>query len=332
MQKRRHTSAHRGEPTDWPSLEQLETHAAGWVLDAEIRQLAPRTLAARRELARLLLWYLREYGHPRLDPDTVRAFLAHLTTGYTRPGGRWGNGTSTRPMRPATHRHYHVRLHGLCTYMIQEGLIPVSPLDGVPATRAVQDQVQPFRADEIDALRAAAKNSTHPARDDALLLFLLDTGARVSEAAALRFADLDMAGRSCRVLGKGNKQRTLYFGAQTTRALWAHTRQLYRADPPPGTSPVWRSGRGARKGDALTRSGIERVITRLARAAGLTGRCHPHRFRHTFAISFLKNGGNLYSLMSILGHTSPAMTQRYVALAQADIEAQHRRYGPVDHR
>jgi site-specific recombinase XerD len=57
----------------------------------------------------------------------------------------------------------------------------------------------------------------------------------------------------------------------------------------------------------------------------------PHTFRHTFAVMFLRAGGNTFTLQQLLGHTSLAMTNRYVALAQADIENQHRQFSPADH-
>jgi site-specific recombinase XerD len=64
-------------------------------------------------------------------------------------------------------------------------------------------------------------------------------------------------------------------------------------------------------------------------ACGEYGRCSPHTFRHTFAISFLRAGGNVFTLKEMLGHTSLAMTNRYVAIAQADISKQHAQFSPV---
>lgn len=95
--------------------------------------------------------------------------------------------------------------------------------------------------------------------------------------------------------------------------------------------PLFLSDRGNGAGEGLTRHGLRFLIVRLGKAARLDGstRVSPHTFRHTFAIEFLRAGGNVFTLQQLLGHTHLAMTNRYVAIAQADITAQHRQFSPV---
>ena len=190
------------------------------------------------------------------------------------------------------------------------------------------DQVQPFTNDQVLDILAAAKKSSHPKRDYAICIFLLDSGLRVSEMCSLTMADLDMPARSATVEGKGGKKRSISFGAQTTKALWSYLREYERHEH----QAIFLSDRGLETGEALTSNGVLQMLHRLADRAELKNvRCSPHTFRHTFAINFLRNGGNQFTLMQILGHTDTKMTQRYVAFAEADVARQQKIHSPADH-
>jgi integrase/recombinase XerD len=79
----------------------------------------------------------------------------------------------------------------------------------------------------------------------------------------------------------------------------------------------------------MTRVSVPAGPVRLGAKAGVQA-CHPHRFRHTFAVNFLRNGGNAFELQMALGHTTLQMVQTYLALAQADLDAAHRKASPVE--
>jgi len=81
-------------------------------------------------------------------------------------------------------------------------------------------------------------------------------------------------------------------------------------------------------GHELDARDLYHIIVRIANRAEVK-EAHPHRFRHTFAIQFLRNRGDVYTLQMILGHTTLDMVRRYLALAQSDIEAAHRLASPV---
>jgi len=200
-------------------------------------------------------------------------------------------------------------------------------MEAIAAPIARADQVQPFDERQVSALIAASHKTLHPKRDYAMVCFLLDTGMRATELCELRMSGVDMSARKCIVLGKGNKHRSVYFGRQTAKALWNYLREEEREQG----SPVFLSDRGSGTGEPLTRSGLLQLIERLGKAAHVEAvRCSPHTFRHTFAVTFLRNGGNVFSLQQILGHTSLQMTNRYVAVSQGDLEKQRRQFSPVD--
>jgi site-specific recombinase XerD len=120
---------------------------------------------------------------------------------------------------------------------------------------------------------------------------------------------------------KGRKERTLHFCQTTVKTLAAYLRS--RAyDSKAFLFPARRDKKTAYP---LTANGLLELIERPGKASGITAaRCLPHTFRHTFAVEFLRAGGNVFTLQQLMGHTSLAVTQWYFALAQADIENQHR--------
>ena len=151
---------------------------------------------------------------------------------------------------------------------------------------------------------------------------MLDTGLRLSEVAGLRRCDLRPDG-TVKVLGKGARERIVPVGHVARQALVRHLRQEL---PAGSDAPIFRS----RRGGALGWRGIQQVFKRLKARAGIPGRCSPHLLRHTFAHSYLVNGGDVFSLQRMLGHTTLDMVKRYVALAEGDLVARHRAASPAD--
>ncbi len=163
-------------------------------------------------------------------------------------------------------------------------------------------------------------------RDEALIRFLVDTAARVSEALDLTLERLEIETGKALLNGKGDKQRYVFFGPKTARAL---TRYLATCD---------RHGFRAnavfvnRDGTPMNRRHAHQTIVRLGRRANVPGkRSSPHTLRHTSALFFLRRGGDALSLQRLLGHTTLAMTNRYVSSATVDdLETAHRRASPGD--
>jgi integrase/recombinase XerC len=309
------------------SVADLERYAKGWLLDSEIRQLSPGTVSNRTLIIEKLLWFLKQKELSRCGTLELRQFLAYVSSGHEDAEGRWGNTRLKKRVRPGTASMYFARLRTLFRFLVAEDLIEVSPMEKMRPPVNRPDQIQPFSQDQVKLLLIAAKKSEHPRRDEAICLFLLDTGVRASELCGLRMSDMDLQARRATVVGKGNKTRAVFFGRDTTKALW----QYLKETPREGDEPLFTSDRGTRAGEPLTRSGLLQLMMRLGKAAKIEAtRCSPHTFRHTFAVEFLRAGGNLFTLQTLLGHTSLAMSRRYTALAQADLEKQHRQFSPVD--
>lgn len=326
-------SRHSDSPTpETPalSLAELTTFGDSWLLDGDIQGLSPRTLAERREMLEKLAWFLRQREIPHLDRQACRLFLAYVARAH-KSGPRWGNEDDprcARAPRPATLHSYYRRLHGFCGFVAAETHAAETLMVGLKAPIVRQDQIQPFTIEQVEALvRAAHRSKVDPLRDEALVLFLVGTGARVSEACGLLRRDWDLPGRKVTVLGKGNKRRDLYLGKNVTGSLWDYVRARGRAEE----DPIFQAVRGRTPREALTPNGAGQIIRGLGLAAGLSGvRCSPHSLRHTHAVHFLRNGGNVYELMENLGHTSLTVVRRYVKLAEVDLRRAAMRFSPAD--
>jgi integrase/recombinase XerD len=158
-------------------------------------------------------------------------------------------------------------------------------------------------------------------RDRALAEALCATGMRISEALALNRSDIDWEAKEARIIGKGNKQRRVYF---TGRALdWLVRYLAYRHDENPALFTA--QGLEPRR---LRAAGIWKQFRRHAVRAGLTKRVYPHMLRHTMATTLLANGCPIGHIQNLLGHEHLTTTCRYYLglISDAEAKAAHGKY------
>ena len=275
---------------------------------------------------RTIVWYrdnLLEFVR-FAERDGQAATMGDLQAPVVR---RWLLSLQSRPrqLAPSSLAGRVRTLKAFGTWVAAELDLASNPLRAVPLPRVPEQLVPSLRDPEIVALLRAADVSRDPERDRAIVLLLVDTGIRVSEAAGLHVGDVDLVEGRCRVLGKGGRERVVPIGRRARKALraWLTHRRGIRVDDPLFT------GLGRRQ---LAARGLYQTIRRLARRAELQTRCSPHVLRHTFARSFLTNGGDVFSLQRILGHSpsSIQVTRRYVELLDDDLRAVHRQASPAD--
>ena len=160
-------------------------------------------------------------------------------------------------------------------------------------------------------------------RDRALMLVLLDTGIRASELTALKMRDYEpKRGQLIIHHGKGDKKRVVFLGTAAKQGLWRYlaTRPGAKLD-----DPIFVT----REGAPMQRTGLRLLIFRIGTRAGVP-EAGVHRFRHTFAINFLRNGGNLLALQDLLGHERLDTVRIYARQAEMDLERQQKSASPAD--
>jgi len=230
------------------------------------------------------------------------------------------------PLSAAT-VHGHVRtLRAFFSWLVAEGFIEISPAKNLKPPKVYRKVISTLSDEEIRAiLGVLTPVNSSVARNQTIIMLLLDTGLRMGELINLKMDDVHMNEGLLKVMGKGKKERIVPMGSNAQRAL---QRYLFRYRPKPlhpGIDNVFLSVLGK----PLTENSVKLIFSRLAKKSGVT-RLHAHLCRHTFATRFLINGGDVFTLQQILGHSTLEMVSHYVNLAANHVAIQHQRFSPLD--
>jgi integrase/recombinase XerD len=214
----------------------------------------------------------------------------------------------------------------------------------VPPPRIKKTPVEPFTQDEVERMlkaclytREADTNMRHKYvmrrptanRDHAIILVLVDTGLRALELCSLKVGDVEIKRGKAEVKhgveggAKGGKGRMVYLGKVARRAVWRYLADRDDRDDPEAPLFIGKSNR------PLNKDALHQVINALGKKAGVK-KCYPHRFRHTFSITYLRSGGDVFTLQMLLGHSSLDMVKRSARVAEIDAERVHRKASPAD--
>ena len=301
----------------------LESVIRDYILNCTVEGKSPKTISDYQSVLRNFLWYCRNNKFPELSEITtthIRQFLFYLRS----ETNRWGmNSPGVRkPASQTTANDYYRALHSFFNWLVREELISENPFINLKAPKVEKKVIQALTESEIESLLSlCSKKTALDIRNKAILSVLFDCGLRVSELASITIRDIDWESRSILIRkGKGGKQRMVSMGSRTYKALWKYVNSYRNGE----SDRVFIN----RNGEQLDTVGIQILIKRLGQKAKI--RVSPHKLRHTFAITYLRNGGDVFTLQYLLGHSTLQMTQRYLqSLNAADAANAHRKYSPM---
>ena len=292
----------------------------GYTLAAHSRRLSENTLSDYHNTFRKFQAYLN--GDPPIEYISKQQIEMFL---------------SRQDVSKKTLLNYHVGLSALWSWAVGEGIVKNHILHLVERAKPEKRSINPYSMNDVRSMlavlqqsrsyhRPGKKESMHglpnAERNRMIILILLDTGIRASELCELRIHQVDVRNNRITVFGKGCKERTLPFSSRTGQAIWRYL--AIRNDASAGDFLIVST-----LDRPFDRNTLRRTLNRIGDRAGV-GDVNVHRFRHTFAINYLRNGGDPWSLQMMLGHSTMEMVKNYLALAQADLEKNHKIASPVD--
>lgn len=302
---------------DQPTPQGWESHIREWVISLRAGRKSKKTIEVYERAARFLAQWLAVNGHDvppeEVERQHIELYFADLNE-RTSPGNAHTNFRSLRTM---------------FRWMVDNEEISQSPMHKVAAPILDEKPVPTLTDDQIRALlKHWSGKDMVSRRNTAIIRLLMDTGCRLGEIANLTLDDIDRDLEVIRVIGKGNRVRVVPFGPTTNKAIGDYLKKREREAWAARTKKLWLAERDR---GPLQPNGnaIKLMLRRTGQELGMDladgKNVHAHRFRHTAAKEWRKNGGDVVSMKRIFGWKSDAMPERYGSAAADEIAQQHHR-------
>lgn len=318
-----------------PTNLSLESLVNAFLLTKITEGKSPRTVEYYGKNLKRFLWYAGYRNFPGdihlITEWHIRDFLGYVATATCR-WGLTGNGSETSRHKASltTIRIYWICLTTFFRWCIREGFLKNDPMINIQMKRVPIKVIIPYTHDEIKQMLIVCDyDITHHdkfmgSRNRATILVLWDSGLRRAEFLSMNLRETDTETGRIRVIGKGQKERIVRIGGSARQAVLTYLE--YR--PNNGRQELWLT----QDSKPLSANGLSCAIESLKRRAGVRGQGTIHRFRHTFALDFLRLDHNVFNLQYLLGHSDLDMVRRYTAtLGMEDALRAHETASPADH-
>lgn len=320
-------------PTAQPGTS-IKSLIYGFILTKQTDGKSLRTVEFYSDNLKRFIWYAQQKKWSEdirvLTEWDIREFLGYVTN-ETNRWGIEGNGSESarRKVSHTTVHHYYVCLANFFAWVKREGFLIDNPVDNIKVAKSKDKVIKPYTQEEISRLLAVCDKDYESnakllgSRNRAIILVLLDAGVRLMELTGMKIQDVNTTNGNIRVLGKGNKERIVRIGKTAQKSLWRYL----MSRPNNGREELWFT----EEGKPLSSRAVQCMIKRLKKRAGVNGDGSVHRFRHTFALNFLRIDKNVFNLQYLLGHNELEMVRRYTsALGMEDALKAHEKASPAD--
>jgi integrase/recombinase XerD len=309
---------------------ELREAIKGYLLDGQVRGLTPRTLEWYRQKLQHFATVLEQEESvvllKKITPVHLRAFVLHMQQTKANENNPVKPTEENRMVSPLTVKGYVQVIKGFFTWCVEEELLSSNPTQRIKLPKVPDYLIVTFAPEQIQAMLASCNLRTRLGfRDYTLMLLLLDTGIRVSELCSLTIEQVHED--YIKVLGKGRKEREVGIHPGVGKLLWKYLAQ-HRRPASPDIREVFLNVCG----QPLLPNGVEQLLERIKEQAGIKGvRVSAHTFRHTFARMFLEQGGDVYKLSRLMGHTDVKTTEKYLKeFTSREARKQQAQFSPLE--
>lgn len=281
--------------TDVLNLPELEIYIAKLRFDNKARS----TIGQYRKFLSSMLYYIGKPVDQIMDFDIMNFLNVYA---------------EANNISDSTKNHKRLISSSFFSFLHNRGYITKNPMATIDPIKYVAEIREALTLKEVERMRVACGTNI---RDNVVLELFLASGCRVSEVAGMRIENINIQNRCVKVLGKGLKERLVFFSDRLIVYL-----ELYLNGRREG--PVVLSIKAPYQG--IKKNALENIIRKIARKAGIDKRVFPHLLRHTFASRALNKGMPLTSLCDLMGHASIDTTRIYAKNSTAKIQYEYEMY------
>ncbi|APQ78367.1 site-specific tyrosine recombinase/integron integrase [Clostridium botulinum] len=309
---------------EFPDIDQLKVRSIAEEVLYKYRVLPEETGLVSSDIEEKLTIYLASKKLDGLSLETLKNYRYNLIifADYLRKplaaietmDLRMFLAARCKNMKPSSMNGQISILKSFFGWLATEEYIPKNPAAKLKQTKEPKRVRKPLTEEEAELLRQACETF----RQKALTEFLISTGCRLDEVFKVNKDNINWHEMSLFVIGKGNKERKVYFNTKAKILLKKYL--LTREDDDPALfvtskKPYHRLGKRS----------IQREFKKIANMAGIEKSIHPHLFRHSFATYKINSGMPMPIIQHLMGHESPATTQIYAQLSEETVKYEYKK-------
>lgn len=317
-------------------MKDFDYYVEDFMLYCSSKNLSIKTMKSYEQTLKLFQLYMKN-EHNTIEVDKVTTRQVREYIGYLKERGKYTvqiantdiNSPENRtdrgkPVSIMTINNYIRNIKVFYNYLQDEKIIRDNPMSKIKQLKQLQEKKEPLTRDEVRRLLKTFDISTlHGYRDYIITKLLLTTGARVGETLSLETKDINFDSNIIIFRDTKNKKEKVSY--MNNKMVYEMKKWLRYKDRYMDVDYVFPTIRK----NIMTIHNYEKNLRKVGEVAGIES-VYPHRLRYTFAVEFLKAGGNIYVLSKLLDHSTLQVTEIYLNMDREDIRKEYMKHNPID--